>query len=183
MPVVGPELLAWRYRGIEGSSAAASEAVQYLLDKARSHRAEIIEADLTHPNSEWFKGIETVISKRTLQNLAPEARAPLLKMMAWAPHGILIEDFLPARSNLDRVRHSMGLPDLPIPAFNWPLYESEIRLLAAKCHAFLGRYYSITRTIPLCPMGIQAAAYDIAKFEQERGLTPPPYGPVVGLVW
>jgi len=178
-------LLATRdYVGVDGSPpalAVAQKRAQGVLPRAAFSRHDLTQGPPALVG-------DMILSKRTLQNLTYDSRQDLWPWIGQFEHGCLIEDYRPARDNLDAQRAQFGRPPLLVPDFNYPITEGELACLDAlvgdvRAVAFMGLFYSITRVYPKLAEAGHAAAFEQSVRAIRRGQDQPVFGPVVALVW
>lgn len=176
------------YIGIEGSTAVRRVNNKVLQRESRGESlARVFYRDLTGPRA--LAGIPDgsfLLSKRTLQNIHPDHRAPLIERLRKKfEHGLVIEDMKEFRNNLNIMR-SPRLAPLDIPAFNWPLHRSELPIRQGAEYQFvpfMNIYYSITRVWPDCPRDIRERAYQIQEQAIWAEQCNAQIGPVVMFTW
>jgi SAM-dependent methyltransferase len=183
-PALALALQGRKYLGIDGSHEAL-RAARALANLHVPH-AQFVQHDLTQGPPQGAG--DFLLSKRTLQNLAFDARQDLWPWIGSFRHGCLIEDYRPARDNTDELRRSYGRAPLLVPEFNYPLEEYELARLDnlvgdVRVVPFMGYFYNLTRALPkLAPEG-HTAAYKLSLREILRGGWQPTFGPNVAVVW
>jgi len=129
------------YLGVDGSLQA--------VERARTHYPEFRfrQSDLEKEfvDNEGY----TILSRRTIQNLAKGVRGSVLQAVSTFRHGCVLEGSLRGMLLTNQVRRVMGYPALNEPEFNTFLDESETAVLlgakGAKLSWPLGVYYGVTR--------------------------------------
>ena len=167
-----------RYVGLEGSEVAIIEA------QKRYPGFNFRCADLT---KDPIPAGDFILSKRFLQNLAPEARGPVFEQVFKFKHGLLIEDVGYYRERTNSLREIMHRERLEVPAFNWPLtlgvLQGPLMEHTGFYDPFMGYFYSITRVYPDLPKAGFEAAYELSRRAIEKDQWQPPCGPVVAVRW
>lgn len=172
------KMLKGRYLGLDGSKVAVEAAQARQIDGL-----EFGICDLSEP-VELPDG-DIILSKRTIQNLAPDAhRYELLRQLRKYAHGILIEDCEWARHETDKDRARIGREPLAVPEFNWPLRIDEMLASpATRTETFMGYFYAITRVFPDLPQAGFIAGHHLSHVAIREGRNQPLRGPVVALTW
>lgn len=174
------ELLKGRYTGVDGSPVAIEAAMR------RSGPGFNFEVrDLTKPG-EIIPGGDVVLSKRVLQNIEPgEGRQALLTTLRSVfTHGLLIEDWVEARSWTDQDRLKFGRGPLDIPDFNFPLTTEELHEARIFDYdPFMGYFYALTRVFPRLPRSGFEAGFALSQAAILSGEGQPLRGPVVAFSW
>lgn len=174
-----PRLLSFlcgRYVGVDGSPPA--------LEAARRRAGpgfEFLERDLTTCD---LPLADFILSKRTLQNIHPDARGLLLKKVLSYPHGVLIEDCSWARWETDRLRAALDRKSLAIPEYNYPLvFQEVVGSRSLTSDPFMGYFYAITRVFPDLPKEGFEAGFCLSHRAILAGERQPFFGPVIALRW
>lgn len=177
-------LLKDRYIGVDGSPVAIKQARKRgPKDGFRFHLLDLTTPDGLEKLSPPSKTI--LISKRTIQNIAPETRKHLWPYLKAYRGGLLIEDFAPFRFNTNEHRRNMNKPPLAVPEFNWPIELTEPVQTFPNIHfyAFMGYYMQVTRCQGEIPDDIRIAALRLSQWAIETDRGQPSYGPVVAMVF
>lgn len=171
-----------RYIGVDGSPVAIEAARSRFYSKGLDFR----QLDLTAPGM-IIPGATRILSKRTLQNITPEARGPILKQVLKFQHGLLIEDCAWAREETNRLRAMLDRGPLAVPDYNYPLQLDELMYVwssgASPSDAFMGYFYALTRVFPDLPKEGFEVGFALSQRAILLGEPQPLFGPVIAIRW
>lgn len=161
------------YLGVDGSTAAIARAQKDLPG---------LTFEVCDLSQAWPKNAaDVVISRRFLQNLTQEQRAPLISGIRTFPYAILLECTIRGLTQTNIIRSAMGhYPALKEPEFNYFLTTEELAQLGGRVSWPLGRYYALTRGI--LDNRNSEEAYNISSRLLARPLGVP-MGLVAGISW